>query len=234
MDAVIHHIRAVLFIICIFCFPVFAQFFMLPVAVPDRHSMKNLTLTSIGEFGVQRPDRSGIPAHLHTGIDIQRPNTNYLNEPIYPIAPGRVISVREDGPYAQVIVEHIIPGLGQLWSVYEHVAGISCAPADSVNPMTPIARFMNRPELQRYGYQFDHVHLEILKRPPRPVLPTPALPQRFFTTYNLVCYGERELSHYYLNPIQLFIYLEDSSPPAADGRNNKQDNLDPNNQPFSQ
>ena len=34
---------------------------------------------------------------------------------------------------------------------------------ETVNPDKPIARFMNKQELNTHGWQFDHFHLEILK-----------------------------------------------------------------------
>jgi len=216
MDTTILHIRAIMFLLSCMFLPLFAQILPVPVAVPDRHSIQGLQLTPIGAFRAYRPDRPGIPAHLHTGIDIRRPTPNYLDEPIFPIASGRVISVREDGPFAQIIIEHYFPEWGQIWSVYEHVAGILCTPGDSVHPAMPIARFMNRHELQQYGYQFDHVHLEVLKRPPKPVYPTPELPRHYFTSYSLICYNDQQLLYYYINPIQLFARLDHSQQPQRD------------------
>ncbi|MEQ8576034.1 MAG: hypothetical protein RIB63_18350, partial [Fulvivirga sp.] len=91
----------------------------LPIDVTDRKSIYEIALTEIGEFGLKRKARPSVPEHLHTGIDIKRPGKNYLDEPIYPIADGVVISKREDGPYAQLIVEHNINGQ-YFWTVYEH------------------------------------------------------------------------------------------------------------------
>ena len=99
-----------------------AQVF-LPIQAENRHSTKGLTLTSIGQFGLRRKARPNIPSHLHTGIDIKRPHQNYLDEPIYPIAAGKVISKRIDGPYAQLIIEHEL-NRRKVWSLYEHIAGI--------------------------------------------------------------------------------------------------------------
>lgn len=131
---------------------------------------ESLRLTRIGDFGLLRRSRPGIPAHLHTGVDIDRPSDNYNNEPVYPIASGIVISLCDDGPYAQIIIEHRTAGGDTVWSVYEHVAGILCNLGDTVTPSRPIARFMNRRELNRYGWQFDHLHLEMMRTPP----PSPA------------------------------------------------------------
>jgi len=78
----------------------------LPVNIKNRKDYSKIQLTEIGEFGLKRKARNNIPSHYHTGIDIKLPNNNYFNEPIFPIAEGRVISKRTDGPYAQLIIEH--------------------------------------------------------------------------------------------------------------------------------
>jgi len=204
MDFVFHIFKILHIFILIYYLPVSSQLCRVPISVPDRSPTHYLQLTAIGAYAAYRPERPGIPAHLHTGIDIRRPTKNYFDEPVYAIASGQVISVRRDGPFAQVIIEHYFPEIGRTWSVYEHIAGISCSPGDTVNPFIPIARFMNRPELEQHGYQFDHLHLEILKQPPKPALPSPELPDRLFSTYNLICYTEKDLSYYYINPLQFF------------------------------
>lgn len=97
----------------------------LPIGVTDRQSTDGIELTAIGTFGKMRKARPGIPAHHHTGVDFKRPNNNYTDEPIYPAAKGKVISMRDDGPYAQIIIEHTMADSVKLWTVYEHVAGIT-------------------------------------------------------------------------------------------------------------
>ncbi len=137
-----------------------SEMWFTPVAAEDRSVWSALELTPIGAFGHIRPARPQVPAHLHTGIDIMRPQDNYTDEPVFPTFPGTVISKRDDGPYAQVIIEHALPDRRSIWTVYEHVAGIAVSVGDSVNPDDPIARFMNEPELDRHGWQFNHVHKE--------------------------------------------------------------------------
>lgn len=174
----------------------------LPIKTSDRGSWKTVRLTSIGEFGLQRKARPGIPAHLHTGADLSRPGENYKNEPVYPILPGKVISMRDDGPFAQIIIEHFMGK--KIWSVYEHVAGISVSVGEIANPHRPIARFMNRGELKKYGRQFDHLHFEIMKIKPRTLRPGKKTPYRFFGTYSLVCYTKADLNKYYYDPKSFF------------------------------
>jgi murein DD-endopeptidase MepM/ murein hydrolase activator NlpD len=173
----------------------------LPVRTPNRKSLSTLSLTRIGEFGLLRKSRPTVPAHYHTGIDIRRPANNYPDEPIFPICDGIVISKRQDGPYAQLIIEHNNP---PCWSVYEHVAGIKVNLNDHVNPDSPIARFMNKTELNKYGWQFDHFHLEILRIRPVKLAADPKNPERKFSSYTLVCYTKDDLDRYYFNPIEFF------------------------------
>ncbi|MEQ8245441.1 M23 family metallopeptidase [Fulvivirga sp.] len=175
----------------------------LPIDVTDRKSIYEIALTEIGEFGLKRKARPSVPEHLHTGIDIKRPGKNYLDEPIYPIADGVVISKREDGPYAQLIVEHNINGQ-YFWTVYEHIAGIRVGLHQTVSTSDPIARFFNRKELDKHGWQFDHFHFEILRVAPMQIRPQANLPERLFKSYTLDCYTEERLNSLFYNPLSFF------------------------------
>ena len=182
--------------------------FYIPVATENRKSLKELELTEIGEFGRIRKERPGIPAHFHTGIDIKRTGNNYEHELIFPIAEGKVISKRDDGPFAQLIIEHYSNSEKSFWSVYEHIAGIKVNVGDKVSPYNSVARFMNLEELNKYGWQFNHFHLEILKVAPIPRNPTQEQNQLLFKTYGLYCFSEEELLERYYNPID---FLNDKS-----------------------
>jgi len=175
----------------------------LPICIKERRSLAGITLTKIGEFGLWRKNRPNVRGHFHTGIDIKRPNHNYDNEPIFPIAEGLVISKRDDGPYAQIIIEHTSENV-KYWSVYEHVAGILVNLNDRVEIGYPIARFMNRMELDEYGWQFDHLHCEILKVKPMKLRGDAKNIDRRYNSYSLVCYTKDELRKYFYNPILFF------------------------------
>lgn len=168
-----------------------------PVQTEDRKSISTLRLTKIGEFGLMRKSRPNVPAHFHTGIDINRPSGNYVNEPVFPMSEGIVISKRQDGPYAQLIIEHEDP---LCWTVYEHIAGIKVDLNDKVSPDKPIARFMNKSELDRYGWQFDHFHFEILKMKPLRMKADAGNPDRRYSSYSLICYTREELNNYFYSP----------------------------------
>jgi hypothetical protein len=176
---------------------------LLPIDVPDRTDPRFMQLTEIGDFGVMRKERETVPAHLHTGIDIRRPTNNYMDEPIYSIADGVVISIRRDGPYAQIIVEHQVNGRF-FWSLYEHIAGITVSLHDEVSSSTEIARFFSRKELDHYGWQFDHFHFEVIKREPIRLAADTNHPERHFASYTLQCKTQSDLDRYYYEPVGFF------------------------------
>ena len=171
-----------------------------PVLLSDRSNVKLIELTRIGAFGIVRKARPQVPEHLHTGIDIKRPTGNYRDEPIFPIASGVVISKREDGPYAQLIIEHKADGF-MFWTVYEHIAEIKVGLNQSVNPFQPIARFFNTAELDQHGWQFDHFHFEVLKKRPMKIIPPGRTPHRHYHSYSLTCYTYQQLSDHFHDPI---------------------------------
>jgi hypothetical protein len=173
-----------------------------PVNTENRQSLENVQLSSIGLFGLLRQARPGIPAHLHTGVDFKRPNHNYSDEPIFPAAKGTVISLRDDGPYAQIIIQHSLEDSTLIWTVYEHIAGIQTRLNESVDPHRPIARFMNSDELNKYGWQFDHIHFEVMKAHPKARQPDLTKPSLYYGTYSLECYTLTDLDERYYNPLE--------------------------------
>ena len=173
----------------------------IPIEAPDRQSIGFIELTEIGEFGLERVERKDVSAHLHTGIDIKRGNGNYLHAPIFSIDRGTVISKREDGPFAQLIIEH---DQGDLlyWTVYEHIAEIRVGLFQQVDSETQIARFFNNKELNQYGWQFDHFHFEVLKNRPIKIKPSMDNPERLYNSFTLMCHSEKELINNFYSPLE--------------------------------
>lgn len=180
--------------------------FHLPIKTTNRNSVKEIQLTTIGQFGLMRKARPTVPAHFHTGIDIKRPGKNYTDEPIYPITNGIVISKREDGAYAQLIVEHEVDKI-KFWTVYEHIAGIKVKSGQKVSPNEPIARFMNKAELDKYGWQFDHFHFEVLKVAPVKLKYDASKPERNFASHSLTCFTRQDLERHFYHPLE-FLQLK--------------------------
>lgn len=185
----------------------------IPLGAMSRTHWEAVAVTAIGGFGAIRKPRPGIPAHLHAGIDI-RPASGE-DRSVYPSAAGEVISIRRDGPFAQIIVLHAQDPAAPVWTVYEHVSGIRVRLGDAVFPETPIARLMNAAELNRFGWQFDHLHFEILRRPPKPIPPTRKLPERFMETRALVCRTRAALDAAYYDPVIFLSDRWDLRAPAA-------------------
>lgn len=172
-----------------------------PIRPPQGQDTRRVLLTPIGAFGVERKARPGIPAHLHTGVDIRRPMANYVDEPVFAASRGVVVSVRTDGPFAQVIVVHHDRAQGNVWTVYEHFGDVRVHAGDSVSPARPIGRFFTREELDAYGWQFDHIHFEVMLKPPPVARPTRDLPERHYSTWALTCYTREQLAERMADPL---------------------------------
>ena len=176
----------------------------LPLKTNNRTVLTDNQLTRIGKYGLLRKARPSVPAHYHTGVDLKRPAQNYTNEPVLAAGSGKIISVRNDGPYSQIIIQHsFVPG-DTLWTVYEHLQGITCHVGQQVDVQTSIARFFTKDELNRYGWQFDHVHFEILRSKPLKIRSTPQQPEYFFKTFDIICYTLAELHKRTVNPMDYF------------------------------
>ncbi|MBC8044740.1 MAG: M23 family metallopeptidase [Rhizobacter sp.] len=176
---------------------------LLPLEVENRASFQGVGLTNIGAFALPRKSRPTVSAHLHAGIDFARPAADKDTVRVFAASAGKVISVRTDGAFAQIIIEHHDRGK-KLWTVYEHVAGIKVRPGETVSSQTNIGRLMSREELGHYGSQFNHLHFEVMIVPPKPLVPTARTPHRYFMTYALECETEAELLQRYTNPLEFF------------------------------
>lgn len=185
----------------ILCFANSQLSWHLPINTINNSSIDEIQLTKIGSFGEVRKARPKVKEHLHTGIDIKRPSENYDDEPVFSSSSGKVISMRDDGPFAQIIIEHYNSDEEVIWTVYEHISGIQVNVNDEVYANQQIARFMNREELNNYGWQFDHIHFEVMKIKPIPVNPDDKRPSRYFATYCLLCFDYSQLEDRYYNPL---------------------------------
>jgi hypothetical protein len=72
---------------------------------------------------------------------------------------------------------------------------------------------MNRRELNRYGWQFDHVHLEVMKAPPLPRQTDAGLPYCRYKTHGLACRSRQELLSRYQDPLA---FLRSKTCPAGE------------------
>lgn len=123
-----------------------------------------------GSYGMVRNpfrafDKSVMFSHMHEGIDIKPLHRDDAGEPtdkVRPIAPGRVVHASATpgasnyGRY--VVVEHRIPE-GRIYSLYAHLAEVSCTPGQFVgtgNELGTLGHSGNGLDRVR-----SHVHLEI-------------------------------------------------------------------------
>jgi murein DD-endopeptidase MepM/ murein hydrolase activator NlpD len=183
----------------------FAQTWYIPANYKNVTNVNQIRLTKIGDFGLLRKARPGVPKHYHTGIDIQRPDTNYVNEPIFPACSGEIISIIDNGPYSQMIIEHKLE-TDTLWTVYEHFHVLKKEIGLKVTPVDTIGYYFNKTELNKHGWQFDHFHFEVNKIKPMPINPTKENPKRYFKSYCLICYNEKQLNERLFNPL---VFLKD-------------------------
>jgi len=202
-----------LLFLCSLTLPAYCQTkeWQIPVLVCNRRMWQAVSLTEIGGFGSARKPRPSVPAHFHTGVDIKRPSNNYKNEPVFPAGTGIIISKRDDGAYAQLIIEHYLGGTACVWTVYEHIAGITVSVGDTVFADKPIARFFNTRELDSLGWQFDHLHFEVMKAKPYRLKTNQKTPQRFYGTCSLECYTMEKLNVTYYNPMEFIQNRKDTT-----------------------
>jgi len=142
-----------------------------------------------------------VKLHYHTGTDIRKKNSSDPNdaagEPVYAIAAGRVIGIYDPPPQRRIIVEHRLPDETKVWSVYVHIIDEKVIIGQIVDCETIIARLMNARELDQYGREYNHVHLEIMKT-------KPARFDRFYQRETFTCYSEAEVDKYFYDP-ELFL-----------------------------
>ena len=63
------------------------------------------------------------------------------------------------------MIQHLLPSGTAIYSVYVHVTNIKVNTGDIVGHTTHIADLMDKAQLDTYGWEFNHLHFEILKKP---------------------------------------------------------------------
>ncbi len=172
-----------------------AKEWKIPYQAADRQDLSNLYLEPDAGFKAQRPTYDGIPSHLHTGVDLQLKSPGGPGEPIYAIAKGQVVQIADPPPLRRIVIRHRLPNGRSVWSVYLHIIGEKVAVGDWVTPETIIARRMNNAELDFMGWEYNHLHLEIMKSPPFRVNDT-------FKRKTYICRTEAEVDKYFIDPIK--------------------------------
>ncbi|HEX2955571.1 MAG TPA: M23 family metallopeptidase [Chitinispirillaceae bacterium] len=179
--------------------PLYAQWYI-PANYRGISDPYKIHLTKIGAFGLLRKARPTVPAHYHTGIDIVRPDSQFQKQPIFPAKEGEVVSVLDNGPYSQIIIKHSDMNRN-FWTVYEHLH-VSVKKIKHVTQFDTIGYFFSKDELNRYGWQFNHFHFEILKLEPPKFKSGEINSLRYYKTFGILCFSRDELIMRQENPLE--------------------------------
>lgn len=193
----------IIFVCCFIAYLIFFGFvsankpiadnWYLPLNTSNRQDWSTVLLDHDAHFKAPRAAFGPVKFHYHTGVDFRNKNIDVPGEPVYAVAAGKVIAIEDPPPQRRIVVEHTLPDQGRIWSVYIHIIDEKVSVGDNVYPETVIARLMNNAELERYGLDYNHVHLEIMKQ-------FPPFAAEFFEQKTFTCFTEYEADEYYFNP----------------------------------
>jgi murein DD-endopeptidase MepM/ murein hydrolase activator NlpD len=170
-----------------------ATVWKLPLNTIDRQDWSTVYLESDAYFKNLRAPFGTVKLHYHTGMDLQNRAAVSPGEPVYAIAAGKVIAIEDPPPQRRITIEHLLPNGDKVWSVYIHIIDEQVKVGDIVDSETVIARLMNAAELERYGKEYDHVHLEIMK-----IMPPHFI--NFDQRKTFTCYSNQQVDEYFYNP----------------------------------
>lgn len=167
-----------------------ATVWKLPLKTVDRQDWSTVRLEPDAHFKSLRAPFGPVKLHYHTGIDLQNGSVIEPGEPVYAIAAGKVIAIEDPPPQRKIVIEHVLPDENRIWSVYYHIIGEQVQVGDRVDTETIIARIMNASELDTYGWEYNHVHLEIMKKLSPPV-------SEYYERKTFTCYSAAEVDAYF-------------------------------------
>ncbi len=170
-----------------------ATVWKLPLNTIDRQDWATLVFEPDAHFKALRAPFDSIKLHYHTGIDLQNTNAVGSGQPVYAVAAGKVIAIEDPPPQRRITIQHTLVEGTKVWSVYIHIINERVRVGDIVDTETVIARLMNAAELERYGQEYNHVHLEIMKKIPPAFVDVNQ--RKTFT-----CYTDQEVDEYFYNP----------------------------------
>ena len=165
----------------------------LPINTVDRSDWSTVTLEHDAHFKALRAPFDSVKLHFHTGVDLQNGKDIQAGEPVYAIAAGKVIAIEDPPPQRRITIEHLLPNRRKVWSVYIHIIDEKVKVGDTVNSETAIAQLMNTAELEYYGWDYNHVHLEIMKQ-------LPPFVAEFYQRKTFSCYTITEVDKYFYDP----------------------------------
>lgn len=169
---------------------------LLPLDTGDRTNWNSIIFESDAHFMAYRKGQ-GKRLRLHTAIDMQNGGDGGTRggpgEIVYSMGPGIVLGTFDRLPNHRVVIEHLLENGRKFWTAYVHINESLVSPGEAVDAFSPIARRMNLRELDYYGIQFDHVHVEVMKKFP------PMIDGKFkWMTFH--CYTPEQVYEYFYNP----------------------------------
>jgi murein DD-endopeptidase MepM/ murein hydrolase activator NlpD len=95
------------------------------------------------------------------------------------------------------MIQHKLPSGGFIWTTYVHVAQITVQIGDIVTSDTVIGHLMNKKQLNKYGWVYNHLHFEVLRNP------------RIgnggkLLSYSTWCKTKNEVMKHFYNPVDFF------------------------------
>jgi len=179
----------------------YSNIWLLPLDTGDRADWRSLAFESDAYFMAPRRDSRLQKPRLHTGIDMQNGGYNGTRggpgELVYSMGPGIVLGTFDRLPNRRIVIEHTLEDGRKVWTAYVHINKPLVSPGEWVDAYSPIARRMNIQELKRFGQQYNHVHIEVMKK----------LPSMFngrFRWMTFYCYTPKQVHEYFYNP-KLFL-----------------------------
>lgn len=174
---------------------------LLPLDTGDRRDWSSIVFESDAHFKALRRTSRYRGIRLHTGLDLQNGGRSGTlggpGERIYAIAAGVVIKISGSLPNKRMVISHQLQDGHTVWSSYLHIADPRVHEGEQVTPQTVIARRLNVVELRRYGWGYNHLHLEIFKK-----LPVPR--NNHYTWMSQFCYTTGQVDKYFYDPIAFF------------------------------
>ena len=131
--------------------------------------------------------------HLHTGIDLINPRGG-PGEKVYAAASGRIVSIYAKEPHLSVMIRHRLPSKETIWTVYVHVTKVKVKVGDLVSNDTIIAHLMDKSQLNKYGWEFNHLHFEVLKYPRMSEAGQ-------YLSFSARCKTKKEVEEHFYNPV---------------------------------
>ena len=130
-----------------------------PFEAKDRARLDGLSV--ISTFGA--PRESYVRGHLHTAVDLV-PRPARSGARVFPVAPGRVVSIHLGDPHRTVVLEHDAARGEPRYTSYKHLARIAVVEGQAVDVDTALGRLYTRAEARAQGGNYDHLHFEARTR----------------------------------------------------------------------